>query len=90
QRKDLTGVINNGEIYLFGGTDENQTIWYDDMVILDTLHFAWNNGVNATIVSNPRAGYAAVLLNDGRVIYIGGLNGKQSFVPMDQVRAHFF
>ncbi|CAG8631618.1 11702_t:CDS:2, partial [Acaulospora morrowiae] len=38
-----------------------------------------------TTASNPRANYAAIMLDDGRILYIGGLNDKQSFVPMDQI-----
>ncbi|CAG8481051.1 1508_t:CDS:2 [Funneliformis caledonium] len=67
----LTGIIDFREkIYLFGGDNDS-----NDMLILDTVNLNRETGssINAP---TPRSWYAAVLLPNQQIIYLGGYDGS--------------
>ncbi|RIA89543.1 hypothetical protein C1645_738564 [Glomus cerebriforme] len=69
----LTGINHNGKMYLWSGWDK-PNVYFNDMLILDTINFSsWGKGsvINAP---TPRYLYGATLLPDNKIIYMGGIN----------------
>ncbi|CAG8479324.1 7926_t:CDS:2 [Acaulospora morrowiae] len=67
----VSSVIDKaGKIYLFGG--DNGTTAYSKMYILDTINLTWLDSSDAGMAFNKTL-YASVLLNNGEILYIGGL-----------------
>ncbi|KAF0469695.1 galactose oxidase [Gigaspora margarita] len=67
----------NGKIYMFGGfkyPNPSFDVIFNDIYILDTLSLTWTQGsnVNAPI---PRIDFTATLLNNGLILYLGGVAG---------------
>ncbi|RHZ86285.1 hypothetical protein Glove_52g42 [Diversispora epigaea] len=80
RRRSLQAVIDTkGNMYMFEGfyVFENNTEYYKDMIIFNTLTFTYSNGSNINIPSSM-VGYTATLLPNGIIIYIGGrdMNGE--------------
>ncbi|RIA87846.1 hypothetical protein C1645_739820 [Glomus cerebriforme] len=76
RKSRLTGVIHDGKMYLWSGTNNPDNYEYmNDMLILDTINLSWGKGslVNAP---TPRDYYGATLLPNSNIIYIGGNNDK--------------
>ncbi|RIA87841.1 hypothetical protein C1645_853641 [Glomus cerebriforme] len=74
--RGLTGVINNGKMYLWSGMDTLANYnFVNVMLILDTINLSWGKGslVNSP---TPRGYYGATLLPNNNIIYIGGYNDK--------------
>ncbi|KAF0428417.1 galactose oxidase [Gigaspora margarita] len=89
RRNEMQAVVDGkGRIYSFGGTDyDNSTTptTYNDMNILDITTMTWSTQIQSQ--SLAYIDYAATLLPNGLIIYIGGrevsaLSG--SFVNMTQ------
>ncbi|CAG8769617.1 7503_t:CDS:2, partial [Racocetra persica] len=84
RRIGTSSVTNSlGQILIFGGYRiKNDTLtWYNDTIVLDTVKLSWSIYINAPI---SRSGHTATLLNDGRILYIGGFDSSFNYVPMDQ------
>ncbi|GBB84241.1 hypothetical protein RclHR1_10870002 [Rhizophagus clarus] len=80
----ITPVIDyNGLIYLFGGYSTD-SIYTNDMFILDSINLSWKNAssINAPI---PRASYGAVFLPNKNIIYIGGYNENVGVFSLNEV-----
>ncbi|CAG8592174.1 7692_t:CDS:2 [Acaulospora morrowiae] len=77
RRREMHAVHdNNGKIYLFGGATNNLTgsptpIWFNDMVIIDTIAMSYSTGSIAN-VPFPRIDYSVEILPNGLILYIGG------------------
>ncbi|CAG8553170.1 10430_t:CDS:2 [Funneliformis caledonium] len=76
----LTGIFNNGKIYLFGGKASDEVV--NDMPIFDTISLIWGK---ASLINAPtsRFDYGATLLPDQRIIYLGGYNNGP--LPLNEV-----
>ncbi len=61
---------DNGKMYIFGGTFNN-TLFFNDMAVLDTVELSWSISIPANS-PNSRVGYTATLLSNGIIVYIGG------------------
>ncbi|RIA89136.1 hypothetical protein C1645_876913 [Glomus cerebriforme] len=75
---ELTGVNNNGKMYLWGGA--NDTTYFNDMLILDTINLSWGKG-SLDNAPTPRCDYGATLLPNNNIIYIGGSNFSVVYDP---------
>ncbi|CAG8520760.1 25875_t:CDS:2, partial [Racocetra persica] len=78
RRRSTSTVISKGIIYIFGGRAEIDTgsptfICFNDLYTYDTVLSKWNR-INADNVPTPRSHSAAVLLPDGKILYIGGVS----------------
>ncbi|CAG8633267.1 13356_t:CDS:2, partial [Cetraspora pellucida] len=78
RRRSTSTVIVNGVIYIFGGRAQIDTgsptfICFNDLFTYDTILSRWGK-INAANVPTPRSHSAAVLLPDGRILYIGGIS----------------
>ncbi|RIA89141.1 hypothetical protein C1645_213461 [Glomus cerebriforme] len=84
RKVQLTGVADyNGKMYLFGGMLSNvDNVMLNDMLIFDTVNLNWGKG---SVVNAPtqRRNYGATLLPNGKIIYIGGINGDH--LPLNEV-----
>ncbi|CAG8530091.1 6737_t:CDS:2 [Funneliformis caledonium] len=76
----LTGIINNGQIYLFGGKVNNED--FNDLLVLDIINLSWGK---ASIVNapTPRFYYGATLLPDQCIIYLGGYHDGP--LPLNEI-----
>ncbi|CAG8528698.1 5515_t:CDS:2 [Funneliformis caledonium] len=76
----LTGIFNNGQIYLFGGKASDEVV--NHMPIFDTINLKWRK---ASLINAPtsRFVYGATLLPDQRIIYLGGYNNGP--LPLNEV-----
>ncbi|CAG8567911.1 12072_t:CDS:2 [Cetraspora pellucida] len=84
RRIGTSSVTNSlGQTFIFGGyrIKNNTFTWYNDTVVLDTVKLSWSIYINAPI---SRSGHTATLLDDGRILYIGGFDSSFNYVPMDQ------
>ena len=71
RKKGLTGIIdNNGKMYLWGGLRVDDGGITNEMLILDTINLSWESG-NIVGAPTPRTDYAAVLLPNNKIIYMG-------------------
>ena len=58
-------------MYLWGGTDAAaNTNNFNDILILDTVNPNWSTG-SIVGAPSPRINYAAILLPDNNIIYLG-------------------
>lgn len=77
-RQQMKGVIDDdsGIIYIFGGISMDSSTFtgtlHNDMSTLDTSSMMWKNLDIASNLPLPCSDYAAKLLPDGNIIYIGG------------------
>ncbi|PKK72336.1 hypothetical protein RhiirC2_742961 [Rhizophagus irregularis] len=80
----LTGIADNGKMYLWGGTEMVTRYYVNDMLILDMIDLTWSTGslINAPI---PRNEYGATLLPNHKIIYMGGSNGQNLGIGLDKV-----
>ncbi|RIA96740.1 hypothetical protein C1645_814924 [Glomus cerebriforme] len=69
----LTGIIDNGSMYLWGGVEEISKYSVNDMLILDTINLSWRKG-SLVNTPSPRRNYGATLLPNHQIIYMGGSN----------------
>jgi hypothetical protein len=80
RRREINGVVNyeTGKFYIFGGGTDKYTGFtgagykiFNDMNIFDTASLTWSKGstINAPL---PRLDYAATLLSNGIIVFIGG------------------
>uniref|UniRef100_A0A1D1YE72 Kelch domain-containing protein 3 n=1 Tax=Anthurium amnicola TaxID=1678845 RepID=A0A1D1YE72_9ARAE len=78
----LTGIVDDGKMYLWGGRETVSQTCVNDMLILDTVNVKWDTGsmVNAP---TPRCGYGATLLPNHKIIYMGGFNAQS--IGLDEV-----
>ncbi|RHZ45759.1 hypothetical protein Glove_655g4 [Diversispora epigaea] len=78
-RQDIKGVIDNsGKIYIFGGYNatnltSNTGDLYNDMNVLNTISNTWTTLSISGNLPNRCSRYAANILPNGIVVYIGGL-----------------
>ncbi|CAG8581175.1 8230_t:CDS:2 [Dentiscutata erythropus] len=85
RRIGTSSVVNSlGQIFIFGGyrIKNNVSTWYNDMIVLNTIGLSWTIYTNAP---SSRSGHTATLLDDRRILYIGGFDSNFSYVPMDQI-----
>ncbi|RIB25941.1 hypothetical protein C2G38_2030620 [Gigaspora rosea] len=91
----MQAVMNNdGKIYIFGGKEVDYTIgstnygpYINKMNVLDTKALTWSSLNIINNVPTPRISYTATLLNNGLIIYIGGLemiNSANTNVNMNE------
>ncbi|CAG8497639.1 4266_t:CDS:2 [Dentiscutata erythropus] len=78
RRSTSTVIKPNGTIYIFGGRVEldmasNTLILYNDLYQFDTILLSWNP-IIAPNKPSPRSHSAAILLPNGKIIYIGGVS----------------
>ncbi|RHZ78074.1 hypothetical protein Glove_168g55 [Diversispora epigaea] len=78
-RQNIKGVIeNSGKIYIFGGHNATNLtslrgVSFNDMNVLDTFSKTWTNLNISENLPLSCAEYAANILPNGTIIYIGGL-----------------
>ncbi|RIA89588.1 hypothetical protein C1645_876632 [Glomus cerebriforme] len=87
RRRNVQAICDNeGKMYIFGGIDDftggnGGNLIYNRMDIFNTIEllYGWSTG-NVALSGGGRHGYAAVLMNDVKIIYIGGrlLSGDYS------------
>ncbi|RHZ82104.1 hypothetical protein Glove_114g198 [Diversispora epigaea] len=85
RRRDMQAVIDNkGNIYMFGGYNEfnNTLTFFRDMIIFNILTYTYSN---EKIYNNPPniCGYTATLLQNGSIVYIGGIIRKELLVQIE-------
>ncbi|RIB27337.1 hypothetical protein C2G38_22333 [Gigaspora rosea] len=81
---ETQAVINDkGKIFIFGGINSRGTL-YNDMNIFDTTSMTLSKPSQSQSVSYY-ADYAAVLLQNGTIIYIGGRQSVTSLTNMNQL-----
>lgn len=80
---ETQAVINDkGKIFIFGGISPNGTNFYNDMNVFDTTSMT----LSMLPQTVPKyADYAAVLLKNGSIIYIGGRQSPTSLTDMSQL-----
>lgn len=73
----------NGKLYIFGGFEEiisnnnngsssdRKSKGFNDIFIFDSITLNWSHGSNIN-APNARYGAATVLMNDGKILFIGG------------------
>jgi hypothetical protein len=66
----LTGIADNGKMFLWGGTEMISKYYVNDMLILDTVDLTWSTG-SLTNAPTPRNEYGATLLPNHKIIYMG-------------------
>ncbi|RIB23642.1 hypothetical protein C2G38_2032555 [Gigaspora rosea] len=88
RRIGASSVVNPlGQIFIFGGysiKDNDAFTWYNDTItlnIINNIKLSWTIHTDAPI---SRSGHTATLLDDGRILYIGGFDSSFNYVPMDQ------
>ncbi|CAI2175439.1 8982_t:CDS:2 [Funneliformis geosporum] len=81
KRRSLSAFIDyNKKMYLFGGWLIGGD-FVNDMLILDTVNLTWGKGssLNAPL---PRINYGAVLLPSQDILYLGGEEFKNKYLPL--------
>ncbi|CAG8702167.1 18190_t:CDS:2, partial [Racocetra persica] len=78
RRRSTSTVISKGIIYIFSGRAEIDTgsptfTCFNDLYTYDTVLSRWNK-IDASNAPTPRSHSAAVLLPDGKILYIGGVS----------------
>ena len=69
RKRNLMAVIDfNKKMYLWGGLNGGKSV--NDMLILDTVNLSWSTG-SIVGAPSPRINYAAILLPDNNIIYLG-------------------
>ncbi|RIA96729.1 hypothetical protein C1645_871835 [Glomus cerebriforme] len=82
RKRNLIGIMDyNGKMYLWSGLvfDNNpkgKLTLADDMLILDTINLNWGKG-SSVGAPTPRFNYAAVMLANNSIIYLGGYGNKE-------------
>ncbi|KAF0458738.1 galactose oxidase [Gigaspora margarita] len=80
-RDKIQSVIDsNGKIFIFGGANYNNSIYYNDMNILDITTMTWSTQIQSV---PTYLDYTATLLPNGFIIYIGGHSGSNSIVNLN-------
>ncbi|KAI9284234.1 hypothetical protein BC943DRAFT_361262 [Umbelopsis sp. AD052] len=64
---------DSGSAYLFGGYPLTNDLWS-----LDTIAMQWQQLPNQTSTPSPRYHHTATLLDDGRMIVVGGFDGNNT------------
>ncbi|GBB98156.1 hypothetical protein RclHR1_03150019 [Rhizophagus clarus] len=82
-------VDSTGKMYIFGGSTspdlDNSLV--NDMSILDTVNWSWSTGTQNG-APDARSDYSATILNNGVIVYIGGSNLNNRYVPMSQINTY--
>ncbi|RIB25353.1 hypothetical protein C2G38_490014 [Gigaspora rosea] len=82
-RDKIQSVIDiHGRIFIFGGANENNSIYYNDMNILDITTMTWSTQIQSI---PTYLDYTATLLPNGLIIYIGGHSGSNSIVNLNSM-----
>ncbi|KAF0476386.1 galactose oxidase [Gigaspora margarita] len=86
RRDQMQAIINNNEkIFILGGIDFISVIRYNDINIFDTTTMSW-----LTLPQSSRSlqcsDYAAILLPNSLIIYIGGRLPNGSHINMNQIQ----
>ncbi|CAG8808506.1 33859_t:CDS:2, partial [Racocetra persica] len=82
RRSTSTVITQDGKIYIFGGRAEIDTgspalIHFNDIYLYDTITPRWTK-INASNAPSVRSHSTAMLLPNGRILYIGGVSYSQS------------
>ncbi|CAG8496020.1 8042_t:CDS:2, partial [Scutellospora calospora] len=95
RRKEITSFFNPSDkkIYIFGGlsdttTGSSESLYYNDMIILDTIHLTWTMNT-FSFAPTKRAGHTLTMWNE-MVFMIGGKeiytnDNKVKLVDMNEV-----
>ncbi|RIB15167.1 hypothetical protein C2G38_2143709, partial [Gigaspora rosea] len=96
RRSTSTVIDSNGIAYIFGGRVEldmasDKLILYNEMYIFNTIQVSWQNISAAPNTPSRRSHSAAVLLQNGKIVYIGGVGqnapGNQTnLISMDEIQ----
>ncbi|KAF0515754.1 galactose oxidase [Gigaspora margarita] len=82
----IQSIIDDyGKIFIFGGRTQGQSIWFNDMNVLDITTMTWTTLFQPQDITKS-VEYAAVLSNN-QIIYIGGrINSGKSLIDMNNIR----
>ncbi|CAG8505141.1 14195_t:CDS:2 [Cetraspora pellucida] len=81
RRREASSTFNpnNGWIYIFGGStvkinNYNDTLFFNDFIILDSVALSWINIKSPSNATAPtrRASHTATLITNGYIVIIGG------------------
>ncbi|CAI2182949.1 16073_t:CDS:2 [Funneliformis geosporum] len=93
RRKQTQAVIDSaGKMYIFGGstgpeTNSPNSFFLNDMAILDTVNWSWSYGTQDG-APEARNDFSATILSNGVIVYIGGSNSNNRYVPMTQLNMY--
>ncbi|PKY40310.1 galactose oxidase [Rhizophagus irregularis] len=89
KRKTQAVVDSAGKMYIFGGSTspEPDISLVNDMFILDTINWSWSTGTQDG-APDARSDFSATILSNGFIVYIGGSNINNRYVPMSQINMY--
>ncbi|CAG8541236.1 12336_t:CDS:2 [Funneliformis caledonium] len=67
--------------------NETNLFFLNDMAILDTVNWAWSYGTQDG-APEARNDFSATILSNGYIVYIGGSNLNNRYVPMTQLNMY--
>ncbi|CAG8486519.1 14824_t:CDS:1 [Racocetra fulgida] len=92
RRREASSTFNpnNGWIYIFGGSTVkistfNDTLFFNDFIVLDSVDLSWVNIKSPLNVSAPtrRASHTATLIASGYIVIIGGAEMTDDLILQD-------